>query len=765
MLGQAVASVSRSDSTTKSDMNTSRSSAPVRRRDYDMCMVFPFIASEDAAAGNRDLKEQMMKHERESALKNLQNCGLHVHCFYSRDRDEIFVKIGANAQKLKDTAARMKYNLQLKSEYLSGYAEYRNDFPGRPEHHFKDRRVVSQFYKTFSDADYPADDAIFSTRDKITIVHHIISSKDLGAAGIDVGQLLHTGDLVAYFPLHEDTLLKEISDNKLAWLMMGTAHTMAVRDYFGEKVTLYFLFMSYYWKALLIPATLGLITQPINWFTNTPDNITAVPFCIFIAVWNVLLPHFWKRQEAKFSIQWGTLGMVSEMEPCRPQFYGPMQINPVTNQVEPHYPWAKRVCQYFFSYTIILVTGVSLMACVIMGLVLRHLSQDWVLPERIHNHRIFIFQLILAVLVEVTNSMLSTMAKTLTDWENHRTATEYDKHKLIKIMAFKFVNSYFILYYVAFFKTTLNLFGMKCMQNDCLVDLEYQLAAFVLVRLTLSNAAEFAFPRVLACLRACSENRKAYIHNLRNYSKLEMADMSSAEKQAKKESYESFSDFDDTLIAHGYASLFAVASPWVCAATMFWAIFETIIDVKGLAESRKRPLPVKVPNNEPWDSAFEVYGWLAAATNITLLVFASHQYAGNSVPQKMFLWVYLFHIVFFFKLLVQVMLPVMPRSVETMRLKQDAMAHRCLENIKLEPEQDFTMMRHQRTVNPTIFEQDHHDVDADESPPHLAIMRNLEGFAKGAVDSMPVLIILLLAASSILGIVTAVLIRVAKIPV
>jgi len=253
---------------------------------------------------------------------------------------------------------------------------------------------------------------------------------------------------------------------------MGSGHAMAVRDYFGEKVTLYFLFMSYYWKALLIPALLGVIVQPINWFSNTPDNITAVPFCILISVWSVLMPHFWKRQEAKFSIQWGTLDMVAEMEPCRPQFYGPMQINPVTNAVEPHYPWAKRVCQYFFSYTIILITGAILMTCVILGLILRHMSQTWAMPDNLHKNRIVIFQLLLAVVVEITNSLLSTMAKTLNDWENHRTSTEYDKHKLIKVMLFKFVNSYFVLYYVAFFKVKLNLFGMKCIQDDCLVGVE-----------------------------------------------------------------------------------------------------------------------------------------------------------------------------------------------------------------------------------------------------------------------------------------------------
>jgi hypothetical protein len=688
-----------------------------------------------------------------------------VHCFYSRDRDEVFCKVGASAQKLRDTAARMNYKLQLKPEYLGGYAEYRNDFPGRPELHFQDRRTVGHIYKTFSLEDYPSEDAIFSTRDKITIVHHIISSKDRDCAGINIGQMMHNNDLKAYFPLHEDALLKDLTADKAAWLLMSSSHATLVRDYFGEKVTLYFLFMSFYWKALLIPAALGMIIQPINWFSNTPDNITAVPFCIFIAVWSVLLPHFWRRLESKFAVQWGTLDMVPEMEGCRPQFYGPFQINPVTNQVEPHYPWTKRVCQYLFSVWVISITGVILMSAVIGGLVLRHLSQHWPLPESIANNRIFVFQIALAVIVEVSNALLSTMATKLTNWENHRTATEYDNHKLMKVMMFKFVNSYFVLYYIAFFKTQLNLFGMECMQNDCLVDLEHQVGAFVIVRLTLSNVAEFAFPRVLSCLRAFSETRKAYIQNMTSYSKLQMADMSSAEQQAKKEPYQSFAEFDDTLVAHGYASLFAVASPWVCAATLVWVVLECIIDVKGLAEARRRPLPIKVPNNEPWTGALEIYGTMAAITNITLLVFASDQYAGNSIVQRAFLWVYLLHIVFFFKLLVVAILPVMPRSVATLQLKQDQMAHRCLENIKLQPEQDFTMTRHQKTVNPTVYDQDHHDLDADEQETHFNMSRSIHGFVAGAFDSMPCLLILAFIISFGVCIFTAVAIRVLDIAV
>merc|ERR1719316_97164 len=91
-------------------------------------------------------KMQVWKQRRESVLKTLKNCGLNLFCYYSRDRDEIFCKIGADAEKLCLTAARMKYKLQLKPEYLSAYAEYRQDFRGRSDRGGADRRHYAQMY-------------------------------------------------------------------------------------------------------------------------------------------------------------------------------------------------------------------------------------------------------------------------------------------------------------------------------------------------------------------------------------------------------------------------------------------------------------------------------------------------------------------------------------------------------------------------------------------------------------------------------------------
>jgi len=726
------------------------------RRDFEICMVFRYKTSKDVkfeetgeeAMGTRGSmkqpepdqrqKMQMWKQKREGILKSLQNCGLHVFCYYGRDRDEIFCKIGAPAQKLRDTAARMKYKLQLKSEYLGAYAEFRHDFPGRPELHYRDRRVVSHMYRTHTDDEYPGEDAIFTALDKVHLVHHIITSKDKDCAGINVGQLLHSGgnkkdnELKDYYPLHDTLKLQELSASKLAWIFMGSQHANAVRDYFGDKIAFYYLFMAFYWQWLLLPAAVGLVLQLIDVICGTPDNFTAIPFCVFLSVWTYYLPHFWKREEAKYATSWGTLDMVKELESCRPEHTGEPRINPVTAQVEPYYPFQKRIWKYVFSGVIVILSGVMLTGVILMILFLKHTRPADSMLGRVG------YQFLLAFVVEVVNAILTCVAKCLTDRENHRTQTEHEMHMLAKVMGFKFVNSYFALYYIAFFKKDSYLFGSQitCMREDCFLDLQSQLAIFVLFRLTIMNVVSFVWPKFLAWWRAFRTEGSVRIKNTFNaHRSLELADMSQAEQESKKENYDVFHDMDETCITHGYATLMGVTSPWVLAAVLLWVVLEICLDSKGLTADRKRSLPVKRRSNEPWDTAFEIYGVLAVFTNIVLLVFASDQYKEWALSERLVLFIYLGHTILLSRLVIRAFFPEVPRSVELLQLKQQNMVHRCLENIKIEHQQDLSMFRDSAGERMEVFEQDLYD-DNEDIEPELSLRGSASAFKSGMVESL-----------------------------
>merc|ERR1719407_354983 len=81
--------------------------------------------------------------------------------------------------------------------------------------------------------------------------------------------------------------------------------------------------------------------------------------------------------------------------------------------------------------------------------------------------------------------------------------------------------------------------------------------------------------------------------------------------------------------------------------------------------------------------------------------------------------------ILFAELIIKSLFPVVPRSVALLNLKQANMVHRCLENIKVEPQQDFSLFRQHGADNFEIMEQD--VFDDEEIEPEL----NLKGSCFG----------------------------------
>jgi len=721
----------------------------VARRNHDFCMVFKYKTSKSLKFEeqdndymvNRTLAEpsevamnkmNLWKQRRETILKGLTSVGLHVFCYYSRDRDEIIVKVGASAKKLRSAAARMKYKLQLKKQFLDAYAEYREDFPGRPECQYKDRRVISHIYKTHTEDDFTDSDAIFKTIDKISLIHNIITSKDKDCAGVPVGNLLYQDELMGYFPLHDNQALAELSKpSKLQWFVMDEDHANKMRDYFGGKIAFYFLFLGFYWKWLVPLAVVGLILTFVDLCTHTPDNMTAIFFCILMSIWSTYMPYFWRRQEAKYALSWGTLDLQTTLEPCRPQYFGEPRINPVTTEVEPYYPWEQRIWHYMFSAATLLVSAMMLVCSLLLIMLFRHRMRGD-LPGGI-----LLFQLFVAIFVEVMNALLTKMARWLTQLENHRTQSEYDQHMLNKVMVWKFVNSFFVLYYIAFFKKHKYLFGeeMNCLHGDCFVDLQAQLAIFVFFRLTLSNLVEHLYPKFALWYRSCYNDQSFLTTFFHGNQRLELADLSKAEQESKRMPYDKGADFSEILITHGYSTLFAVTAPWVCAANLVGVLLEIYVDMTSLVENRQRPVPVRARDNEPWTTAFDIYGVLSASTNIVLLIFASNQYESWTFTEKLTLFVYLEHVIFLLRFMLRLIFPEVPRSVELLHAKQEMMVHRALENIKVEQDQDFSMFR-DRTASSQfeVFEHDYLE-DPNEVEPTLELGESMKTMVRGVQET------------------------------
>jgi Calcium-activated chloride channel len=79
-----------------------------------------------------------------------------------------------------------------------------------------------------------------------------------------------------------------------------------------------------------------------------------------------------------------------------------------------------------------------------------------------------------ALQIQISNFAYSFIATSLTDYENHRTDTEYEDSMVIKIFIFQFVNSYGSMFYVAFIEQ-FTTFDDACSTDQCFSSLAVNL--------------------------------------------------------------------------------------------------------------------------------------------------------------------------------------------------------------------------------------------------------------------------------------------------
>lgn len=372
-----------------------------------------------------------------------------------------------------------------------------------------------------------------------------------------------------------------------------------------------------------------------------------------------------------------------------------------------YYPFAKRLPRILLSYTILIFVMCAMLVCVLGLFWLRRLMHK-------HGGRL-LFQFINALAVEFINACFTQLAEKLTDHENHRTPSAYSGHLLAKTVVFKFLNSYCSLYYIAFLKKNSEILGTKmgCAHGDCMRDLGSQLAMFMVVRLTIVNGLELALPCLKMSYKSWAEGRQFHSANPFVNPATVMPDLTSAEKQAKKEEVDIFSEMDEILVQYGYTTLFVVAAPWVPLLSLIAMIFECFLDSTKLLLLYRRPFPMPVSSNEPWDTAFDVFGVLAMATNLAVVVFASKLFDHWTHTQKIMLFLVVEHVMIFSRIGLSIFFPAFPTKLRRLQAQQRMIVHRHLDLGGEEDDHETraSAMRTSAAPPPPVWERDEEDDD------------------------------------------------------
>jgi anoctamin-10/anoctamin-7 len=166
----------------------------------------------------------------------------------------------------------------------------------------------------------------------------------------------------AAYPLHDETHLYALRSQWLVWQALPQRQPFrAVRDYFGEKVALYFAWLGHYTLWLCLSAAVGLL---VTWHMSVyadgnPDTILLPWFGIFMCLWSTFYVESWKRRSAQLAVEWGMVGFEKD-EADLPRFRGTLISSPVDGLPMKFFPASaklQRLCLAFL-VTCTLVMGV-----------------------------------------------------------------------------------------------------------------------------------------------------------------------------------------------------------------------------------------------------------------------------------------------------------------------------------------------------------------------------------------------------------------------
>ncbi|CAG8507881.1 13109_t:CDS:10, partial [Gigaspora rosea] len=187
------------------------------------------------------------------------------------------------------------------------------------------------------------------------------------------------------------------------------------------------------------------------------DNSLTAPFALFMSIWSVMFLQFWKRTNSSIQYDWGITEFAKEELP-RPEFYGTtIRKSPITMKNEIHFP-------------------------------LRHRIQKLVISGMV----VFI-------------SIYKNVAWWLTNFENHKTPTQFEDSLIIKSYLFDFFNFYSTLFYIMIFKEQyvgelIKQKNIGCEYKNCMIELTIQLPIILIGMQIIGQFSEILIPWALSKL-------------------------------------------------------------------------------------------------------------------------------------------------------------------------------------------------------------------------------------------------------------------------
>lgn len=262
--------------------------------------------------------------------------------------------------------------------------------------------------------------------------------------------------LIDYFPLHtsfrdeiwRDTKLFNIFFN---WFIFARIEKLLplfmLSSYFGERIGMYFAWLTFYTTWLLYISVPGLFLALCQLFTFQIDQYLVPIYCLIVSLWITLMNQEWKRRETELAHIWN-MTTYRKHSRERNDYKYEYTISIETGEATKKSSIRPTVRKIFFSLPMILF-GLTLIAVAFI------VFRMWGNMSTSYMNSIIVGS-INGATVFVLGFIYTYLSSVLTNLENHQYEDEWQNSYIIKIFCFQFVNCYISLFAIAFYDTNLH---------------------------------------------------------------------------------------------------------------------------------------------------------------------------------------------------------------------------------------------------------------------------------------------------------------------
>ena len=419
-----------------------------------------------------------------------------------------------------------------------------------------------------------------------------------------------------------------------SWNIFNNSKTLdyifTIRNFYGEMISYYFLWLTDFIKWLIFPSIMGIIVRLIGINLGEKKNaneILLIFFSAILLIWASIFSKQWKQKEEIFNYIWGTENYIRN-EPDSENFIPDGNLKLIFYQDFPYVSQIKRILKIIVTYFILF--GMLSISVIFVFLLFKWKS--YLLKNNPNHGNLIGFLIGTICLFQVKLLYLSYwyVAKFLNNWQNNQKDYESLNTLAIKLMLFEIINFYSSIFYILFIKRSSifnkekeECYGYKG-STSCIEEMQIQLYTMLFWY--------FIFDIIETCFHIFSQNATLASFK-KQIGKDNLNDLipHSIEHQIMCNNYDDLIfEYSEMLILFGIVLLFGVGVPLAPLIIFILAYLEKFFDTYKIFFLVRVNILDKSLGIEIYNDIIQAFIYFGLVTNLAVIFFGDN----NFFPDK-----------------------------------------------------------------------------------------------------------------------------------